>query len=146
MTAPLAYCAQNVQLPMESVVNLYKVEGLGHPLLSPPLAFSFVLLSSHKRNKCHPLKSCRPKTTPSTPPPMAHPSRNPLPLSAPVSTAPSSSKVRFTDRRRTLTYLLNLLQQDFHLIDLLAHFDRERIPEVRHSRSADSHAHISIKV
>jgi catalase len=35
-----------------------------------------------------------------------------------------------------------LLLQDFHLIDLLSHFDRERIPErVVHAKGSGAHGH-----
>lgn len=37
-----------------------------------------------------------------------------------------------------------LLLQDFHLIDLLAHFDRERIPErVVHAKGAGAYGEVS---
>jgi catalase len=40
-----------------------------------------------------------------------------------------------------------LLLQDFHLIDLLAHFDRERIPErVVHAKGAGAYGEFTVTV
>ena len=81
----------------------------------------------HLLSECLLLKSSTAKTVLSTPPQTVSPSGNRTPLSALAPSAPSFSRV-CTDPHEHLIWLTTS-SLDFHHIDLLAHFDRERIPE-----------------
>jgi catalase len=56
---------------------------------------------------------------------------------APIYTTSNGRPVTFATASLTVGNNGPILLQDFHLIDLLAHFDRERIPErVVHAKGA----------
>ena len=55
----------------------------------------------------------------------------------PVYTTSNGRPITFATTSQTIGNNGPILLQDFHLIDLLAHFDRERIPErVVHAKGA----------
>ena len=59
---------------------------------------------------------------------------------APVYTASNGTPVANPEAYQRIGQNGPLLLQDFHLIDLLAHFDRERIPErVVHAKGAGAY-------
>lgn len=97
------------------------------PLLSPPPPHFIA-------TKCLLKKSLTTKTVPSTPPPQVPLCRSPTLPSDRANTALFSCKVRsypiYREYMRDLVLTRpRILSADFHFIDLLAHFDRERIPE-----------------
>jgi catalase len=61
-------------------------------------------------------------------------------MSAPILTTSNGNPVDNDQTSITAGVLGPVLLQDFHLIDKLAHFDRERIPErVVHAKGAGAH-------
>ncbi|KAJ2653949.1 catalase A, partial [Coemansia sp. RSA 1285] len=70
-----------------------------------------------------------------------------IPLSSGLGalTTGNGSPVASNQTSQTAGYYGPVLIQDFHLIDKLAHFDRERIPErVVHAKGAGAHGYFEV--
>jgi len=65
--------------------------------------------------------------------------------SGPVYTTSNGRPISYATTSQTVGKNGPILLQDFHLIDLLAHFDRERIPErVVHAKGAGAFGEFTV--
>ena len=110
-----------------SLINPFP-SGLENDRAAPLIYLHRPSPSSPHLSKCLLHKLSTAKTVLPTPPQMAPLSQSHTQLSALAPSAPSFSRVCADPRSRYLIHLIAICA-DFHHIDLLAHFDRERIPE-----------------